>query len=81
MITTRHHGRYFDYDRILKFTRSRHRFVLHIVLDDFQHSLQLTFPATLSSDTIIETIDRFIDVAQNTCSIAPLARRATPPKS
>jgi hypothetical protein len=71
-IRTKHLSRYFDYDRILKYTRSFHKFVLHIMLDGFQHGLRITFPSTLSSVTIIEATERFADVAQNTYSIVPL---------
>jgi len=75
-ISTRHLSRYFDYERILKYTRSVHKFVLHIMLDGFQHSLRITFPSTLTSETIIEATERFADVAHNTYTVAPLVGRS-----
>lgn len=71
-IRTRHLDRYFEYDRILRATRSWHKYVLHIMLDSFQHSLRVTFPGTLGSTTVIEAIERFIRVAHNTYSVVPL---------
>jgi hypothetical protein len=75
-VNTRYPSRYFDYERILKYTRSVHRFALHIMLDGSQHSLRVTFPSTLTSKTIIEAAERFADVAHNTYNAFPLA---TPP--
>jgi hypothetical protein len=75
-VYTRYPSRYFDYERILKYTRSVHRFVLHIMLDGSQHSLRVTFPSTLSSKTIIEAAERFADVAHNTYSLYPLVRQS-----
>ena len=71
-ISTRHRGRYFEYDRILKGTRSWHKYVLHIMMDSFQQSLHLKFPGTLDGTTVIEAVERFIRVAHNTYSVIPL---------
>jgi len=71
-ITTQHWGRYFEYEGILKATRSWHRYVLHIMLDSFQHTLRVTFPGTLDSTTVIEAIERFVRVAHNAYSVVPL---------
>ena len=71
-ITTRYLGRFFEYERILSATRPLHKFVIHIMLDSFQHSLRVTFPSTLDSTTIIEAVDRFASVAHNSFSVVPL---------
>jgi glycine cleavage system protein P-like pyridoxal-binding family len=71
-IVTRHLSRFFDYERILKYTQSRHKFVLHVMLDSFQHNLRITFPSTVTPTAIIESIERFEHVAHNNYSIAPL---------
>lgn len=69
---TSHSSRYLDYERILKLTRPIHKFALHIMLDSSQHSLRVTFPSTLTSQTIIEAIERFAHVVHNTYSVVPL---------
>jgi hypothetical protein len=74
-INTRYPTRYFDYERILKFTRSLHRFVLHIMLDGSQHTLRVTFPSTLSSETIIEAAEGFAKVAHNAYNVFPLVAK------
>lgn len=71
-ISTRYRERYFQYDRILKGTRSWHKYVLHILMDSFQHSVRVTFPGTLDGPTVIEAVERFMQVAHNTYSVVPL---------
>ncbi len=71
-ILTRHQGRYFQYDQILKATRSWHKYVLHIMLDAFQNSLRVTFPGMLDARTVIEAVERFGRVAHNSYSVVPL---------
>jgi hypothetical protein len=80
-ITTRHLGRYFDYETILRQTRSLHKYVLHIMLDSFQHSLRITFPSTLAPETVIDAIERFARAAHNFYNIAPLVPLAPDPNA
>lgn len=75
VITTRHLSRHFDYDQILKYTRSVHQFALHIMMDRFQHSLRVTFPGTLDTEVTMKAIERFVDVAHNNYKMFPLAGR------
>ncbi len=64
--------RYFDYSRILKWTKPRHKSILHIILDSFQHGLDLTIPAVLANDRITDIVKDFADACANSCSVVPL---------
>lgn len=71
-IITHHHGRYFEYDQILKLTKPLHKYLLHIMLDAFQSSLRITFPGTLDATTVVDAVERFVHVAHNAYSVVPL---------
>ncbi len=76
VINTRHLSRYFNYEDILKHTRSVHQFALHIMMDQSQHSLRVTFPGTLDPEVITSAIERYEDVAHNNYSVFPLVCRS-----
>jgi hypothetical protein len=79
-VTTKYPSRYLSFDRLLRYTRPFHKYVLHIMLDSSQLSLRVTFPGTLTSATIIEAAEEFADAALNAYSVLPLVRRSTDEK-
>ena len=49
----------FDYTELLKYTQRLHPLTAHIMLDTFQISLQVTFPAVEPPDQSIEAAEAF----------------------
>ncbi len=52
---------YLDYPRILAATKAHHPLAAHIMLDELQGILRITFPAVLSEKEIIKAADSFYD--------------------
>ena len=60
-----HTQRSFRTADILTSTEDVHRSLLHIHIDSLHHSLTVTLPSLLATDTIISILERFFDVCQN----------------
>lgn len=66
--STAHHrdrSQFLDYPRILNATRQHHGTALHILLDQFQTRLRVTFPAVAPQDSIIQAAEDFYDASLN----------------
>jgi hypothetical protein len=57
--TTASNRRSMDYQKILEYTERYHQLVVHMILDSFQNSLRVTFPAPCGTNTIIEAAEGF----------------------
>jgi hypothetical protein len=74
--------RYFDYPRILQWTRGQHQHVIHMILDSFQSMLRVTLPGMLEPQLIMEMIEQFHSACANSYTIIPIApRQASASKS
>lgn len=63
--------RIYDYRRLLEYTQNVHQHFVHLCLDKYKHSIRVTIPAIIGSETVIEIVKHLIKITEYTIHPGP----------